>query len=1022
MKGDRMPSVVSPLANSMGEDYTDSWLDYLLDPSKLDSHLVELYSGRINHPSPLSIIKTLLKQYEKNIVNSTSTTSVLLSTQTASTTPQLSKRSKVLIELIIKVVVGLKYTLEDFEKMIPIKHQRFVLEQLEVPNDKVPLEYQTFLQRWILTGIIKGTPIKYLLSNATSTQPQQTPTTTSKPQQPLSNSSSGISLVDSSGLTTPPSTPPPTPPSFITISSIGPGSVNQSATIEQITALEEMVSKAIEYLTKWIKDNSTSVHDQINSIISLELGEFQFYKESYFDAKQLFNSALQYINKVSSLSTPLTTVTKERIQSFILACKTIDFNNNSNNSMVIDDHQQQQQDLNTPSIVFEKSLCTRNYQETLTILFNDLFHVANDDENLKIEIHWGSRLNLELDKDIPKSYQTKIQLNNIIKAVIIVNSISNHKHKSQMLQKKLHFQKYLNERYFQFKRYSVDEIQDFFKLLQSYLKKYNNNNQGSIETSIKQVIIEIYGVLKNPFSNNTDSFEKYSNDLFPNLLSTIYNNNENSNNSNGYHNNSNVQQTQSAFNQYLTESNLITFKKVIQDELKSKYSLSDTEISNLITQDKLQNIMDMNIEVEQLDQFNSTPELEYLKFYLNICKNNQISENSDKITTDFETLLQSNQTPNPLVIIGISVLLIKQNQWNLLKTLNNQLLQKSNNSIKELLNIIESLSNLSIELKVSDNINNVDNNNSNNSNEMDTSSDNNNSQLIINLFIQFINSIKLPTLNKSQHWIGVGGTGLLQYISNCVLLEVLSSIFVGVIHAIQVHKKQIPSSLELNLEIYPSFAKVVSGYLLNSSQVVSTQTQQLLELDLFITDLYQETINRWMSIEPGNGKLYLYLGDIYFEKKYYRDSLRYYLLSCCHENSFYTDSTKSNDTTHKYLLPLSYRIYHCLIQLRSPMQAIIVSQLFKNQSQSCSVIFKIIQDDYLSLDPNYFQYIWEIPILEILINTYSKLKDQVKLSLLYQITSNFAINEFNNSDIRSQFIKFTLNNYWKQLSNDFLLT
>ncbi|EGC30571.1 hypothetical protein DICPUDRAFT_95711 [Dictyostelium purpureum] len=171
-----------------------------------------------------------------------------------------------------------------------------------------------------------------------------------------------------------------------------------------------------------------------------------------------------------------------------------------------------------------------------------------------------------------------------------------------------------------------------------------------------------------------------------------------------------------------------------------------------------------------------------------------------------------------------------------------------------------------------------------------------------------------------------------------------------------------------------------------------------------------------------NGKNLIFIGDIYFEKKYYRESLKYYLLGCAIENAFYSDPTKTALTTSKYFTHLARRLFDCFYFLKSPMQAIVVSQFFGNLNQTCSVSFKIIQDEFYQLDTNYFQYIWEMPLLEILINTFTKQKDIKKVYILTQIISNPNINEFNHPDIRKNYIKNTKNNFLKAISSNYLLS
>ncbi|EGC37295.1 hypothetical protein DICPUDRAFT_77096 [Dictyostelium purpureum] len=129
--------------------------------------------------------------------------------------------------------------------MLTIKHQRIILEQLET-NADVDIEHQTFLNRWIIRGTIKGKLIKYLLSNYSS-----------------SSSSPNLVLTQSTPASipgapmTPPSSPHPTPPSFISLS---PSATSSSTTKKEqqwrgmTASLEELFHKS-NLLNDWISEN-----------------------------------------------------------------------------------------------------------------------------------------------------------------------------------------------------------------------------------------------------------------------------------------------------------------------------------------------------------------------------------------------------------------------------------------------------------------------------------------------------------------------------------------------------------------------------------------------------------------------------------------------------------------------------------------------------------------------------------------------------------------------------------------------
>eukprot|EP01132_Coremiostelium_polycephalum_P004113 gene4113-5146_t len=833
MKGDRMPSMVTtPLSNVIGEDYTDSWVEFLLDPIKLDQHLKELKLGKTNHPNASSIIKTLLKQYEK-----------------FSSTQPPTKRSRMLIHLSIVVCTSLSFTLDDFEKIVPIKHQRALLEDLESSDDdssssnnnsiRVDIEkkddddgtesrtttnidiikrkdhpyYKTFLSRWVLRGIIKGTPLKYLLPPSAS-GPNTSPQLAGKNPLISPTSSPSPILLAPQSPSSAPSTPPPTPPSYIYSSSAtGTGggtslSSSSEGANSQEKILENMITQSREYLEKWIKDNQQQFTIQVSEI-TLELGEYHFYKEEFKEALKLFESALEIIKdfmgnqkkmdldsekeKGKSIDDDYTPDLsfKDRIESFIIACKTLDYHNSDKENG--DTKLQQQQVL----LSVEKQFQLKVEEMISKADFNQLKQLLEDDILKQSVLDWNLRLDLE--------------------------NLHNNKQQQQQF------------------------ITEFEKLIQQY------------GPPPEPIAVQIIGHLLN-------------------------------------------------LNQWNTV-NIITkplINKGLYNGLVPISSYLSTLADHFLTFDGVRK----DHQFQKLQQ-------------------QQESTNADKMSIDIGN--------NPIL-----------------------------NNTKLTTGIIESFTGfLSSVLPKYKKINyhwtsmenNINNNNSNNNNNNENSS------------VQLDHNI-----------------GLLGILENKKLLEIIASLLIGLLHSIQIYKK---SSNELNLEIYDPISKLLSTTLSFPNKYLTSDSE------LFIIEIYLETLNRINSFglnlerEEGcnsaggsgndessssqvssphyNGKNLCFIGDIYFEKRYYRESLRYYLLGCGVENSFFSTPT-SHSSTKKTLHNLSYRIFQCLHQLRSPMQAIVVTQMFKNLPQACSISFKIIQEEFYQLDPTYFQFIWEMPILEMLMS------------------------------------------------------
>ncbi|KAM9949704.1 hypothetical protein ACTFIT_010926 [Dictyostelium discoideum] len=1265
MKGDRMPTILSPLANAMGDEYTDTWFDFLLNPIKLINHLQDLSIGKSNHPNVSSIIKTLLKQYEKytaqqqqhqteqqqqqqqssantspsstpppppssQTTNTTTTTSTSSSTQTGLSsssgginnnngTLTTSKRSKLIIDLVISVITTLKFSLDDFEKNIPIKHQRNILEQLESKTD-VDIEYITFLNRWILRGIIKGTPIKYLLSNYSSSP--SSPNLISVNQQQQQQQQSNISNAPM----TPPSTPPPTPPSFISLSSnvsSSSSSVNKDI-IDTTTSLEELFYKSNLFLNEWISENYDSNKpsdvDKVVPIILFELGEFQFYKENFYDAQLLFDRANKIINsphvleiiekseqlykqasfikgvvgnKLQQLS-----IYKEKIECLIIACKTID---------LYDSEKQKPMDTTTATTIpvqyennknfqIEKALASNNLLKIIEILNSDI-----TDFNISTSLDIEFRLNLELNKFL-SSRQTEIYFSNLLKSTLIQYNYKTY---------------YLDE----FKKLDKESIQLFFSMVEMVIKILNDDR---LIDSIHFLLFKIYNILFNDEKLNCNTtrnsrriFIQTLNSKFPNLYKKIKYSNDNiihdeliDINSNGVcssgggggdntdKDGSSSSVSESEMNKYI-DSKLIFDKFIIEDNdpikiynlvesFKKDYSLSEQQ-TQLIYYQKAMDLFGMgNLKASStilIDYLGgndgcsgdyskpSSNSVDYQLFlYGIILKNykkptttttttstttatttatntNGKAKTNSAVTESFKLLLDKHGPPSEFIAERMFSILIDRSKWetvksisNLLKVCNESPYSDASPTFCELVYIVEFLASIGKQMDnenkekkliqnqtpmaVDDDLNNnsnsnneniksenetykikTENNNNNgtvdttntddNSNGNTTSSsdnDNNNnnnmngsdrddsdmdiddediqryakpiqtttsttattattSQSSLNktkinskseeLYIGFISSI-LPTYDqKSYHWTFYKSntfysknsaeiSGILNLLEKKSLFNRVIFIFVGLIHSIQTYKKV---QNDLNLDLYNEISNQISNTITFPNKHFS------IEIESLLYSVYLDTLNRMNKIFGvkidsqqkkrqqsnknltvfNNGRYLIYIGDIHFDRKFHREALRYYLLGCGLETAFYSDPVKTSVTNSKYLTFLSRRIFDCFYFLRAPMQAIVVSQFFGNLNQTCLVSFKIIQEEYYQLDTNYFQYIWELPLLEILLTTFTKQKDLKKIYLINQIISNPIINENNHPDIRKNFIKNTKHNFWKAISSNYLL-
>ncbi|EGG17945.1 hypothetical protein DFA_08946 [Cavenderia fasciculata] len=290
--------------------------------------------------------------------------------------------------------------------------------------------------------------------------------------------------------------------------------------------------------------------------------------------------------------------------------------------------------------------------------------------------------------------------------------------------------------------------------------------------------------------------------------------------------------------------------------------------------------------------------------------------------------------------------------------------------------------------------------------------------------------------NSTLSFINPTSIGLLNHINNESLLESLLSILIGILSILSKSSQQLKDPRggggveELYLEHYGELTLLVSQQQ-SSQQLTSSIFQHHVstnidQLDAVVREIILNTalrLNR--AVEKVSFKSHYILGELYYEKNKYLESLRSYLMAFALQSSFFTNTRKAIDQLTD-MSRIVFKLSNCLIQLGYPMQAVAVNQILlpttatQLQNQTFSTCFKIIQDHLNTLDSLYFQYIFEIPILELLINHYNRLKDTKKLTLLNQLISSPILNEFNHPDIRTNFQKTTKINLLKSLAIDFL--
>ncbi|GAM27895.1 hypothetical protein SAMD00019534_110710 [Acytostelium subglobosum LB1] len=1007
MKGDRMPVIQSPIALAIGEDYTDQWLEFLLDTSKLQQHLVALKTNTSNHPNDTYLIKTFMKQYDKCMAS------------------QQSGRAKALLALTVMVVTSLDYTLEQFENIVPNKYQRLVLEELnesfisvthhhtstsDAESTSPPTtttsyhqSFEPYLHRWIIRGVIKGTPLKYLLPQSSIVAVANG--STSPPQQPPPSST-----------TTPPgspSSPPPTPPQFMANQTAAASSTQtaEQANLQAGAPLNDMLDKSTEYLINWVKQWRTTQQLSVAHIM-IELGELSFYRNDYIEARQYFNEAHTYTNDPKTIPD---FKDSDRIQAFLIACDSMDMYKKATPAST--PHIRAS---STPQSRLEIALAEGDHKSILQILFIDIYDQSSTIDN-------QLRANLLHDPLLPVSIQRKLRCYNFLK-LTVHGELDNARTCVDC---------------------DVESIDFLFMTVVALLETTMDNiGRSRLEFMLNWLGLDLVNngtYYWDTFKSKVPSLKLYNKDIAP-VVSIRHD----ISHTNGQHvsmdedddkeQHTNNNSLMYHYSQFMMERRVDRLKTLLQ-ALVNRHAFTSLQVDTLISRRGNAALAAGDIELANSlsslrpQQTATTTHLEFHQLLTKLSANDhQVGDN------ELSTLLQKiGQVPSYAHLLAILSTLCNQRQWQHVLSACEQLkiAQASvapQHTDVQLIDTAASLATLASKLTEAGFINDSD------SSSMDMDIDHDRDQ---NTVIGEVGDSLQSFITKAQrakqwsyHADYLDGChlttetnkySLLDCITDVSLLEVIVQLLIGSLVRIQrVNNNQ----NEINIDYYGKAAMAMSRAFV-IPQTSNGDNLEFIIIELLMNTLMKLSVRSLQLQQPSspnnkvrdsyNGHSFCALGEVYFEAKRFGDALRFYLLGMAVETSFFANNTRTTELTPEIekLIP---RMMQCLQSLHCPAQAVVLSQFMPTNSQTYSNVFRIIQEEFNKLDTIYFQYVWDTAILEILINISHRVKDHKKSSMLTQLISTPMLNEFNPIEIKSTFIKNTKNNFWKMLSKEFLLS
>lgn len=256
--------------------------------------------------------------------------------------------------------------------------------------------------------------------------------------------------------------------------------------------------------------------------------------------------------------------------------------------------------------------------------------------------------------------------------------------------------------------------------------------------------------------------------------------------------------------------------------------------------------------------------------------------------------------------------------------------------------------------------------------------------------------------------------GLLEHVTSPSLLEGLLAPIATLITVNQ--KKGDPAAHEntaMGEEHYARFKQYEMGFLQCwdlPDQRFSSQVSP--DGITILTRIGRALVQTLLLIDPRSTRALLQHGDFLYQTEKYEESLRSYLHAGALETSYFCNP----HSRFSYAPSTIHRMIGCLHKLQATSQAIVMSQMVSMGDGSA--LYKAIQNRPQTLNPKFFQFLWRVPLLELLAAVFLKNKDETTSQLVLQILRKPEINENNPAHIHANTTSRMIMSFLKELLRD----
>jgi len=166
-------------------------------------------------------------------------------------------------------------------------------------------------------------------------------------------------------------------------------------------------------------------------------------------------------------------------------------------------------------------------------------------------------------------------------------------------------------------------------------------------------------------------------------------------------------------------------------------------------------------------------------------------------------------------------------------------------------------------------------------------------------------------------------------------------------------------------------------------------------------------LRRLRVLEKNEQRWAMAVGDVLLGCGRYEHAIQHYMLAGALQSHCFTGEPDSvvdwgqEESLRTFVLldeKNIRRLVHCLLACKKITAALVLCQCFN--PPDCTSAIAFIPEDPSLLNTYYFDHLWEIPILEKLMQVSSSAGDQVRVKALQSVLENPVLNEYNPREVR----------------------